>query len=120
FPAALLDGVDAVVHLAAVSNDPMGKTFEQVTEQINIRATVRLAELARARGVRHFVFASSCSVYGAASDGARTEKDALDPLTAYARSKVAVEQALHGLADGKMNVTCLRFATACGMSPRLR
>jgi nucleoside-diphosphate-sugar epimerase len=120
FPANLLDGVDAVVHLAAVSNDPMGKTFEQVTEEINIRATVRLAELARARGVRNFVFASSCSVYGAAADGARTEKDPLDPLTAYARSKVAVEQALRELADGKMTATCLRFSTACGMSPRLR
>ncbi|MGA3067280.1 MAG: SDR family oxidoreductase [Tepidisphaeraceae bacterium] len=120
FPAEILDGVDAVVHLAAVSNDPMGKTFEAVTEQINIRASVRLAELAKAHGVRHFVFASSCSVYGAAADGARTEKDSLDPLTAYARSKVAVEQALRGLADGKMSATCLRFATACGMSPRLR
>jgi nucleoside-diphosphate-sugar epimerase len=120
FPTNLLDGVDAIVHLAAVSNDPMGNTFEKVTEDINIRATVRLAELARQRGVKRFVFASSCSVYGAASQGAKTEKDSLDPLTAYARSKVAVEQALRPLADGKMNVTCLRFATACGMSPRLR
>jgi nucleoside-diphosphate-sugar epimerase len=120
FPAALLDGVDAVVHLAAVSNDPMGKTFENVTEQINIRASVRLAELAKARGVKRFVFASSCSVYGAASDAPRTEKDGLDPLTAYARSKVAMEKALAQLADKKMSATCLRFATACGMSPRLR
>jgi nucleoside-diphosphate-sugar epimerase len=121
FPEKLLDGVDAVVHLAAVSNDPMGKTFEKVTEEINIRASVRLAEMAKARGVKNFVFASSCSVYGAAADGsARTEKDALDPLTAYARSKVAMEQALTKLSDGKMRATCLRFATACGMSPRLR
>jgi nucleoside-diphosphate-sugar epimerase len=120
FPASILDGVDAVVHLAAVSNDPMGKQFEQVTEQINIKASVKLAELAKARGVKHFVFASSCSVYGAAADGAKTEKDAVDPLTAYARSKVAVEKALQELADKKMTATCLRFATACGMSPRLR
>jgi len=120
FPGHLVDGVDAVVHLAAVSNDPMGNSFEKVTEEINISATVRLAEEARARGVKHFVFASSCSVYGAASDGARTEKDSLDPLTAYARSKVAVEKALKSLAGANMTVTCLRFATACGMSPRLR
>lgn len=120
FPGALLDGVDAVIHLGAVSNDPMGNRFEQVTEEINFRASVRLAELAAGRGVRHFAFASSCSVYGAASTAARTEQDEVNPLTAYARSKIATEGALASLSRGGMIVTSLRFATACGMSDRLR
>src|SRR5262245_41464625 len=116
----LLEGFDAIVNLAAVSNDPMGVRFEEVTHQINIAATVRLAQMARARGVRRFVFASSCSVYGFASNAARNESDETAPLTAYARSKVAVEKALAPLAGPEMQVTCLRFATACGFSPRLR
>lgn len=116
----ILDGVDAVVYLAAVSNDPMGVRFEAVTHDINVAASMRLAEIARARGIKRFVFASSCSVYGFASDGARTESDATDPLTAYAKSKVAMEKALAPIAGPEMQVTCLRFATACGFSPRLR
>jgi nucleoside-diphosphate-sugar epimerase len=120
FPPPLLDGVDAVIHLAAVSNDPMGNRFEQVTEEINFKASVRLAEHAVKRGVGHFAFASSCSVYGAAGAAARSEKDDVNPLTAYARSKIATESALVGLARGDMLVTSLRFATACGMSDRLR
>lgn len=120
FPAHLLEGVEAVVHLAAISNDPMGKQFEAVTDAINHEASVRLARLARDAGVRRFVFASSCSVYGAAGPAARKEGDPLNPLTAYARSKVAVEQALQGMERGPMGITCLRFATACGMSDRLR
>jgi nucleoside-diphosphate-sugar epimerase len=119
-PESLLAGVDAVVHLAAVSNDPMGVRFEAVTDEINYRASARIGALARRNGVKNFVFASSCSVYGAASSAARTEADAVDPLTAYARSKVATERALAPLAGGGMVVTCLRFATACGMSDRLR
>lgn len=118
-------GVDAVIHLAAVSNDPMGSRLEAVTEEINYRATVRVAELAAAAGVGHFAFASSCSMYGYAEAGARSEADALNPLTAYARSKVAAERDLEALAQqggmpGGMTVTALRFATACGFSPRLR
>lgn len=120
FPAHLLAGVDAVVHLAAISNDPMGKQFEAVTAEINQQASLRLARLARDAGVRNFVFASSCSVYGAAGSDARKEGDALNPLTAYARSKVGVEQELERMERGDMTVTCLRFATACGMSDRLR
>jgi len=120
FPPALLEGVDAVVHLAAISNDPMGKSFETVTERVNYEAGLRLAELARDRGVKHFVFASSCSIYGEASGGPRKETDPVNPLTAYARSKVALEQGLARLEAGGMVVTCLRFATACGMSARLR
>jgi nucleoside-diphosphate-sugar epimerase len=120
FPEALLSGVDAVVHLAAISNDPMGVKFEAVTDEINYKASVRIADLARRNGVKNFVFASSCSVYGAASRAARTEADEVNPLTAYARSKIATERALEALDNGSMIITCLRFATACGMSDRLR
>jgi nucleoside-diphosphate-sugar epimerase len=115
-----LEGWDAVVHLAAVSNDPMGHAFERPTDEINLQASLRLARMAKAAGVRRFVFASSCSVYGAGSDVPRKEEDPVAPLTAYARSKIAMEEGLKGLADGGFLVTCLRFATACGLSPRLR
>ena len=120
FPAGLLREVDAVVNLAAISNDPMGNQFEEVTEDINHRAGIRLAQAAKAAGVKSFVFASSCSVYGFAADGARTETSGLDPLTAYARSKVATERDLAPLASPDFRVTCLRFATACGWSERIR
>lgn len=116
----MLEGVDAVVHLAAISNDPMGKTFEHVTHEINYKASVALAELAKKKGVSIFVYASSCSMYGAAEDDARTEASPLNPLTAYAKSKIATEQALVNLADDGFTITSLRFATACGMSERLR
>jgi len=116
-----LAGFDAVVHLAAVSNDPMGNRFEAVTDAINHRASVAIAEAAAVAGVKNFVFASSCSVYGFAGDGrARTESDALNPLTAYARSKIATEESLRQLDLKGMTATSLRFATACGMSDRLR
>ena len=118
--AADLEGVTAVVHLAAVSNDPMGKRYEAVTDSINHQSSVRLAELARDAGVKNYVFASSCSVYGFAEGGARVESDALNPLTAYARSKIATEQDLEQMERNGMVVTCLRFATACGMSDRIR
>ena len=120
FPAELLDGVDAVAHLSAISNDPMGNKFEAVTAEINQAATVRLARLAAERGVRSFVFASSCSMYGYAESGARKESDPTNPLTAYARSKIGSEKALADLDRKGMLVTSLRFATACGMSDRLR
>ncbi len=119
-PEKILEGVDAIIHLAAISNDPMGKAFKELTLEVNHRATVRLAALAKQAGVRSFVFASSCSVYGFAEEGARTESSSLNPLTAYAQSKVAAERDLAPLADGNFRVTCLRFATACGMSERLR
>jgi nucleoside-diphosphate-sugar epimerase len=119
-PSALLDGVDAVVHLAAVSNDPMGNKFEKVTEDVNYRASVDIGRKAEKAGVSHFVFASSCSVYGFAPGAARKETDPLNPQTAYARSKVNTEKGLADIADSRMIVTCLRFATACGMSDRLR
>ena len=119
-PSDLLTGVDAVVHLAAISNDPMGTAYEEVTLAINHRAGIALAERAKASGVKNFVFASSCSMYGLGGDEAKTETSALNPLTAYARSKVASEQDLAPLADEHFRITCLRFATACGWSDRLR
>lgn len=120
FPAEIMEGVDAVVYLAAISNDPMGAVYEEVTMDVNFRAAVRIAGLARSAGVRSFVYASSCSIYGAADDYAKTESDTLAPLTAYAKSKVAAEIGLAKLASKDFTVTCLRFATACGMSDRLR
>jgi UDP-glucose 4-epimerase len=119
-PMSLLRDVDAVVHLAAVSNDPMGHRFEAPTIDINYEASARLARLARDAGVRAFVFASSCSVYGVADGPARRETDPVGPVTAYAKSKVATEAALAALDAPDMTITCLRFATACGMSERLR
>ena len=119
-PESLLEGLDAVIHLAAVSNDPMGNKFERVTEDVNYRASVDLGKKARKAGVSHFVFASSCSVYGFAPSAPRKESDELNPLTAYARSKVNTEKGLAEIRDNNMIVTSLRFATACGMSDRLR
>ncbi len=118
--AEVLQGVDAIVHLCAISNDPMGKAFEAVTEEINHLSSTRLARMAKEAGVSRFVFASSCSVYGCAEGGPRKEDDPLNPLTAYARSKIDTENDLRELADEEFVVTCLRFATACGMSERLR
>jgi len=120
FDGTLLKGTDAVVHLAAISNDPIGNAYERVTYQINHVATVKLAAMARAAGVRSFVFASSCSLYGFADGRPRTERSALEPLTPYARSKALAEGDLRRLAAPDFRVTSLRFATACGMSPRLR
>jgi nucleoside-diphosphate-sugar epimerase len=116
----VLEGVNAVVHLAAISNDPMGVRFEGVTMDINYQSCIKVAQMAKEAGARSFVFASSCSMYGAAEDAAKTETSTLNPLTAYARSKVASEHGLQPLADENFTVTCLRFATACGMSDRLR
>lgn len=115
-----LHGIDAVVHLAAISNDPIGNRFEKVTDVINRAATLHMAACARDAGVKYFVFASSCSVYGFAGNAARRETDPVDPLTAYARSKVGVEEGLRQMDIGEMSVTCLRFATACGFSARVR
>ena len=120
FPAEALSGVDAVVYLAALSNDPLSHAFEEATLDINYRACIATAKKAKAAGVTSFVFASSCSVYGTADEGARAEESPVNPLTAYAKSKVWTERDLAPLADANFRVTCLRFATACGMSDRLR
>ena len=112
--------VYAVIHLAAISNDPMGNIFEQVTHDINCQASIRIAQLAKQMGVKRFIFASSCSVYGFSEGGPRKEEDDLNPLTAYARSKIGTEKGILELASKDFVVTSLRFATACGMSERLR
>ena len=119
-PEGVLRDVDAVIHLAAISNDPMGKRFENVTFDINYRASIDLAKKAKSQGVKTFVFASSCSMYGAAEDRPKTENSQLNPLTAYAKSKVYTEQELEKMQGDGFKVTCLRFSTACGMSDRLR
>lgn len=119
-PEEALAGVDAVVYLAAISNDPMGRQYENVTLDVNYRSAARVAQAAKRAGARSFVLASSCSVYGFAESGPRTERSEVNPLTAYARSKVLAETALAAEATGGFTVTCLRFGTACGMSPRLR
>lgn len=116
-----LAGVDAVVHLAALSNDPLGDLDEAHTYDINQHASLRLAELAKAAGVGRFLYASSCSVYGATgTDEALDETSSLAPVTAYAISKVNVESDLSAIADGSFSPVHLRNATAYGWSPRLR
>lgn len=119
-PQNFFNGNDAVVNLAAISNDPIGNRFERATMAINYTAAVELARKAKEAGVKSYVYASSCSVYGSAEAGEKNETSALDPLTAYARSKVLAEDHLIALASKDFKVTCLRFATACGMSDRLR
>lgn len=119
FPQEILLGADVVINLAAISNDPMGKQFEKVTMEINYKACIELANQARAMGVKSFVFASSCSVYGITSGKAK-ETSNVNPLTTYARSKVYAERDLRLLATDDFTITCLRFSTACGMSTRLR
>jgi nucleoside-diphosphate-sugar epimerase len=115
-----LIGFDAVVHLAALSNDPLGDLDPELTDAINHRASVRLARLAKQAGVTRFVFSSSCSNYGAAGDDVLTEESVLNPVTAYGVSKARVEEAVSGLADSTFSPTFLRNATAYGVSPRLR
>jgi nucleoside-diphosphate-sugar epimerase len=120
FPENILEGVDAVIQLAAISNDPIGNKFEAPTLDINYQSTIDIATKAKKKGVKSFVFASSCSVYGFAEETPRTEQSEVGPITAYAKSKVMSEKGLEVLADNSFKITCLRFATACGMSDRLR
>ena len=116
-----LEGIDAVIHLAALCNDPLGDLDPSLTLAINHAASVRLAVLARDAGAQRFIFASSCSMYGSGgADDLLTETAPLRPLTPYAESKVRVEEALTALADSRFSPIYLRNATAYGWSPRLR
>lgn len=115
-----LQGVEAVVHMAELSNDPTGQLAPNITYDINHKGSVRLAELAKAAGVRRFVYMSSCSVYGVATAGDVTEDSPVNPQTAYAECKTLVERDLQPMADDNFSPTYMRNATAFGASPRMR
>jgi nucleoside-diphosphate-sugar epimerase len=118
--ASDLSGFDAVIHLAGLSNDPLGDLNPDLTMEVNYRASVRLAELAREAGVRRFLFSSSCSTYGAAGDDLIDESASFNPVTPYGRSKVLAEEGISALATPEFTPVFLRNATAYGLSPRLR
>ncbi len=115
-----LEGYDAVVHLAALSNDPIGNLNSQWTDQINYQASVRLAELAKAANVERYIFSSSCIMYGMSESAIVTEESPLDPKTEYAKSKVKAEEAISQLAGDGFSPTFLRNGTVYGLSPRMR
>ena len=115
-----LAGVEAVVHMAELSNDPTGELAPQITYEINHKGSVRLAELAKDAGVKRFVYMSSCSVYGVAAGDYMAEESPVNPQTAYAICKTLVERDLKRMADKNFSPTFLRNATAYGASPRMR
>lgn len=115
-----LRGIDAIIHLSALSNDPMGEIDSKLTEDINYKASIRLARLAKKAGVKKFIFSSSCSIYGIAKNGVVDENSKVNPLTAYARSKIKTENALKKMADDSFFVGLLRNSTVYGFSPQFR
>lgn len=115
-----LEGVEAVVHMAELSNDPTGALSPTITYDINHKGSIHLANLAKAAGVRRFVYMSSCSVYGVATDGDVTEESSVNPQTAYAECKTLVERDVKQMADDSFSPTFMRNATAFGASPRMR
>lgn len=115
-----LAGVDAIVHMAELSNDPTGQLSPTITYDINHKGSVRLANIAKAAGIRRFVYMSSCSVYGVATEGDVTESSPVNPQTAYAECKTFVERDLQLMADDNFSPTFMRNATAFGASPRMR
>lgn len=115
-----LEGIDAVVHLAALSNDPIGNLNSRWTQEINFQASVNLAKAAKAAGVQRFLFSSSCIMYGLSEAGVVREDSPLDPRTEYARSKVSSEQAIAALAAPGFSPTFMRNGTVYGVSPRMR
>ena len=118
--AADVEGYDAIIHLAALSNDPLGDLNPDLTYEINYRASVKLAELAKKVGVPRYLFSSSCSTYGAAGDEILTEEAEFNPVTPYGNSKVLVEKDVAKLADDNFSPTFLRNTTAYGVSKRMR
>jgi len=115
-----IEGIDAIIHLAGLSNDPLGDYRPELTEIINSKASIRLAEIAKKQKVKRFLFASSCSNYGAAGDNFLTEDAPFNPVTPYGLSKVQVEAALSKMGDDEFCPVYLRASTAYGVSPRLR
>lgn len=115
-----LNGIDAVIHLCALSNDPMGELNPNLTNEINFEATIKTAKLAKESGVRRFLFSSSCSIYGIAENGIVDENSKVNPLTAYAKSKIDAERELLELANSSFCVGLLRNSTVYGLAPKFR
>ena len=111
---------DAIIYLAAISNDPMGNEFRSITHEINTKCCIKIAKDAKKAGVKKFIFASSCSIYGSAGNKKKKENHSIQPLTDYAKSKVKSERLLKKISSKSFQVISLRFATAAGFSPKLR
>ncbi len=115
-----IKGFEAIIHLSALSNDPIGALNENLTEDINYKSTIKLAKMAKKAGVKRFIFSSSCSIYGIAKSDVVDEASKVNPLTAYAKSKILTEKALSKLADDNFFVGLPRNSTVYGYSPRFR